>query len=677
LLVLLLFASAAGGVERVRLGISNIRGAHWRAEDVALVLEARPEGWALDGRIGHLVLPPPLDGLKSIDFACPQIQIKDAAWVCADAAFHAGTAGLDRPEFHGGFSYRPGAPRAALWIDDLAVSGGRLRLRLTLYGEQWQASYVAAELGAARLSPVWTAAMGLNAGAKLTGRLDAEGKIDGRSGQADAATLDLRFQELRFAQPDGRRESQHLHGRVRLSAERHGHTWQGELRATATRGLLYLDPVLLDFGAEPVALRATGIWNEDRRHLALASFSLVASGLGDAHGHLGLDLRRGPTLDDAVLDVQSNHLAAVYDRLLRPWLLGTPLDALDLTGRLQVQVSYGDGNDSVTADLSGIGLVDRQGRFALSDLSGHAGWQATGARRSELQWASGHIYGLPFGAAQAVWEWTGDAIRLGAPLAVPVLGGSLQVDALQASGLGGPSATWELDAIVTPMEMPALSRALRWPAMAGQASAVIPRVRYSDHVLDIGGAVLLKVFDGDVVIRNLRVTRPLGLVPELTCDAILRGLDLHALTQAFSFGTITGRLEGAVRGLRLEDWEPVALDASFRTPPGDHSSHRIDQRAVRNLSSLGGGGMSAALSQGLLGLFDKFYYSRLGLSCRLAHGVCDMDGIAPATKGGFYIVEGGGGLPTLDVIGYTHRVDWNVLVERLRSAIENVPQIRP
>jgi hypothetical protein len=677
LLVLLLVTPGAGGVEGVRLSISNIRGAHWRAEEVELALEARPEGWALNGRIGSLVLPPPLDTLKSVDFACPQIQVEDTAWVCADGTFRAGAAALDRPEFRGGFSYRPGAPRAELWLDDVAVSGGRLHLRLTVRGDQWQASYVASGLSAARLPRPLTAAMDLGASTKLTGRLDAKGEIGGHAGQADAATLDLQFQELRFAQPGGRRESQHLGGSVRLSAERHGHTWQVEVRAAAAKGLLYLDPVLLDFAAQPIALRATGTWNQDRRRLELPSFSLVASGLADVQGHLALDLRGKPTLGDAVLEAQSNHLAPVYDRLLRPWLLGTPLDALDLTGRLGVQVSYGEENDSVTADLSEIGLVDRQGRFALSGLSGQAGWQATGARRSELRWASGHIYGLPFGAGRAVWEWAGDAIRLGEPLTVPVLGGSLQVDTLQASGLGSPSAVWALDAIVTPMEMPALSRALGWPAMAGQASAVIPRVRYSGQVLDIGGAVLLTVFDGDVVIRNLRVARPLGLVPELTCDATLRGLDLHALTQAFSFGTITGRLEGAVRGLRLEDWEPVALDASFRTPPGDHSSHRIDQRAVKNLSSLGGGGMSAALSQGLLGLFDKFYYRRLGLSCRLGRGVCDMDGIAPAAKGGFYIVKGGGGLPTLDVIGYTHRVDWNVLLERLRSAIGNVPQVKP
>jgi hypothetical protein len=121
----------------------------------------------------------------------------------------------------------------------------------------------------------------------------------------------------------------------------------------------------------------------------------------------------------------------------------------------------------------------------------------------------------------------------------------------------------------------------------------------------------------------------------------------------------------------------VAFDASFRTPAGDDSPHRIDQRAVRNLSNLGGGGMSAALSQGLLRLFDKFHYRRLGLSCRLAGGVCGMGGIAPASDGGYYIVEGGGGLPTLDVIGYNRRVDWKVLLERLRSATGSVPQVQP
>jgi hypothetical protein len=85
---------------------------------------------------------------------------------------------------------------------------------------------------------------------------------------------------------------------------------------------------------------------------------------------------------------------------------------------------------------------------------------------------------------------------------------------------------------------------------------------------------------------------------------------------------------------------------------------------VENLASLGGTG--AVLSSTFLRLFEEFSYRRLGISCRLSRGVCEMDGVAPAEKG-YYIVEGGGLPPRIDVLGFNRRVDWPVLLGRLKQ----------
>ncbi|MGH8009138.1 MAG: hypothetical protein ACREQ3_19300, partial [Candidatus Binatia bacterium] len=144
---------------------------------------------------------------------------------------------------------------------------------------------------------------------------------------------------------------------------------------------------------------------------------------------------------------------------------------------------------------------------------------------------------------------------------------------------------------------------------------------------------------------------------------------LKTVTKAFSFGKIQGQLSGRIDKLHMADWQPVSFDAQFATPPDDPSPHSISQKAVDNLSSLGGVG--GALSRSFLGVFDEFSYSRLGLSCRLQNDVCVMDGLAPAEEGGYYIVKGGGLPPRIDVIGYVHRVDWSELVERLKRTTNN------
>ena len=74
---------------------------------------------------------------------------------------------------------------------------------------------------------------------------------------------------------------------------------------------------------------------------------------------------------------------------------------------------------------------------------------------------------------------------------------------------------------------------------------------------------------------------------------------------------------------------------------------------------------TASLQGRLLALFDDFGYRRIGISCRLANGVCTMAGLQPRGDG-FAIVEGAG-LPRLDIVGFNRRVDWDTLVERLAA----------
>jgi hypothetical protein len=76
----------------------------------------------------------------------------------------------------------------------------------------------------------------------------------------------------------------------------------------------------------------------------------------------------------------------------------------------------------------------------------------------------------------------------------------------------------------------------------------------------------------------------------------------------------------------------------------------------------------AGLQSQVLRLFDTFGYARLGLSCRLANNVCRMGGL-DSSGAGYTIVEGSG-LPRITVIGHQEKVDWPVLVARLKAATD-------
>jgi len=142
---------------------------------------------------------------------------------------------------------------------------------------------------------------------------------------------------------------------------------------------------------------------------------------------------------------------------------------------------------------------------------------------------------------------------------------------------------------------------------------------------------------------------------------------LAAMTSVFDFGRITGHLYGHINGLRMVDWKPVAFKASLLT----EGKGRISQRAVKNLTSVGGSSMATGLQGAMLKLFKSFGYKRIGLNCELQGKVCRMGGLKPTDDGNGYVIVEGRGLPHLTVIGHQHRVSWPTLVSRLKAAIES------
>ena len=148
------------------------------------------------------------------------------------------------------------------------------------------------------------------------------------------------------------------------------------------------------------------------------------------------------------------------------------------------------------------------------------------------------------------------------------------------------------------------------------------------------------------------------------------------MTEAFSFGGMTGFIDADLYGIELAHWRPVRFDAAIRSSPGRYPK-RISQRAVQNIGAMGGPGVGLALQRGFLGFFETFGYREIGLSCVLDDGVCIMGGIGDSTSGGFEIVRGGG-IPALNIMGYNRRVDWNEFIDRLQRVIESntAPVIR-
>ncbi len=388
---------------------------------------------------------------------------------------------------------------------------------------------------------------------------------------------------------------------------------------------------------------------------------------GDAmrvEGSLGFDAQSN--LRDADLRMESADMGPLRPRYLSGWLGLFGLSELGLQGAASARMRMQGGElIGAEAELREVSVIDAQQRFRFDGLSGRPAFSAGAAVDSALRWRGGEVHGLAFGPAELLLDSGQGVIGLRQSVTVPMLGGGLRFEDINLRPPAGERGLeFDFGLTVEALDVGLLAKALDWPAFQGRLDGRIPKARYADDRLDFEGNLVTHMFDGTVQVSGLAMERPFGTAPTLSADISMDDMNLQSLTGVFGFGEITGALDGSIRNLRLVDWKAEGFEADLHTDPDWKGKRRISQRAVQDLSSVGGaGGLGDSLQAQALKLFDDFGYRRIGIRCRLAEEVCDMDGLRSASNG-FIIVEGSG-LPRLTVVGFNHRVDWPTLVERL------------
>ena len=458
-----------------------------------------------------------------------------------------------------------------------------------------------------------------------------------------------------------------------IAGERLGGRFAIDYRTTPALSLLALDGELRggEFlaGNTYVALPATpvGLRIDAMRH-AGAGWELprIEWRDGDALSVEG-DARfaSDASLQALEVDVHSGDMSPLRQRYLSGWLGLFGLGEVDLHGAMDMHLQLRDGQLQVAdARLHGVNLRDPGERFVFDGLQGDVRYSAGAPVQSELRWASGKLYGLEFDAARLPFASADGLLRFREDATVPIMGGTMTFRGLTIRPpQGEASADIRFALVLDDIDFGRVSTVLGLPAFQGRLSGTIPNARYANERIDFDGGLSMQLFDGRVAFSSLALERPFGSAPSLSADIAFDDLDLLRLTEVLGFGSMTGRLDGRIDGLRLVDWTPVAFDARFITDAKPGVKQRISQRAVQNISSVGDASFVTSLQGKLIGLFDDFGYRRIGIGCHLVNEVCSMSGLHSASNA-FTIVEGAG-LPRLGVVGFNRQVDWPTLVERL------------
>ncbi|MGH8530477.1 MAG: hypothetical protein ACRETN_11675 [Nevskiales bacterium] len=672
LLLLLAWPVLALAVERMTLSAAAIEGNGWHARDVAIELDLaqtpnRKVGGAASIRIGALELPAPLGSLRSITLTCPQLETSAERLACRGAQLVGLGQGLSGKPAELDFEYVAATAALNAELRALRLYGGALNLQLAMDETGTRLRGQLQDIALAQADPliVATGVAGLSAsgGADVAFNLSiAPGPEPQMGGQ-----LEFKLRDVTASEAEGKYASDKFTLSAQTEFERRKTGWDFKLDARASGGQIYIDPLFVEITTTPLELRTQGHYDASQSYLVLGQAVLQQAEILNANLQLTAQFKPAFKLQNLSAHIEQAQFPGAYP-YIQPFLIGTAFDSLTTQGALSGQLRMQDGKpQAVHAELKQMHLHDTGERFSVDALDGVVHWsEADAVPESRLRWTGGSAYQVPFEAAELRVQTQGRDVALLAPWRQPFLGGALVIERLSAQALGKPEQKLGFDGKLEPIDLHALSSALGWPAFSGKLAGTLPQLTYSGEVLSLGGTLVAQVFDGAVTVEKFRLSSPFGRLPQLNGDLRLRNIDLAQATGAFSFGRIEGRVHGDVTQLQLLNWRPVAFDAKLYTPPDDRSRHRISQRAIENISSIGGGGAAGVISKGFLRFFEDFAYEHIGLSCVLANGICRMGGIEPK-DGGYYIVKGAL-LPRVDVVGYAREVNWEVLLAQLRNA---------
>ncbi len=510
---------------------------------------------------------------------------------------------------------------------------------------------------------------GTSRGSMRLGSSSSSDAADARAQQKPGAIhFQLQLEDISLDSPDGLYAAEGLNVRTQ-GQYTPGNTASLHLTARFLSGQVLLDRFYTEFGPQPLQLKT---------RLALAGGRVDIQDLQvDDGSSLQLGASAEFELDDPAASLQYQvrqldmQFPLAYERYLEPVLASWTLDNLTVTGGLNWSGTGAGGEfPSGTLRFEDLSVVDHeQDRFAFTGMT--ANIQAgRSIGQSEFSWRGLLLGRINLGAGTVALNTAPGHFELAEPLRLAVLGGEFSVDEFS---LDLPSATVDhqdpvvnFNAGLHALDMEQLTAALGWPGFQGRVSGRIPGASFDQGVLTVDGVLSFEAFDGRIELSNLRVERIFGVLPSFAADLEVDNLDLELVTSAFSFGSIAGRLDGYVHDLRMLDWSPVSFDAWMGTPERQADSRSISRQAVNNLTSIGGGGATAALTGPIMRMFSNFSYKRLGMGCRLENYVCSIRGLADEDNS--VIIMEGSGIPKLSIRVFNRRMDWPQLVANLVAA---------
>jgi len=667
----LLFFYQGHALESINIDVENIKSKDWQLNDISLSLfDLQQTSQQFSSSIKEIILPPPLSNLKLLDIQCSNFTWQQNLIIC-----QTGKAKLNFKKIHSktfDFSFTITDQKSIFSIENFKLDNGKLSLIAEEKEGFWNLSVKAQNLS---LKTIYAFLPKQQVFDEISqGNINANIKVKGDQNGVVDFRIKSNFSDLTLQANQGKIATEGINLEWELQAKLQKGEWQWKNVARINQGELYVEPVYLEIKDKALSLSTNGKVINDKKMLLqnlLISHSDIVSIKAD-----GL-VNYQPRFNIKQANIQSEiiNLDQFSRQYIMPFIEETDIDGLKLFGNLNIDSHINKSKlTDITVDIKSLKILDEQKRFEIHNALGTLNWSndLLFTTASEISWDQLKIRSIPIDASHLKFLLKNKQLTLLEKSTLPLLGGNVYINQLNWQNITDNEPHIYFQGGVEQVSLEKLSYALDWTPLSGDISGYIPGVNYKNKTLTIKGELQAQLFDGIIKINNLSSSGLFTDFSKFSMNMEIKNLDLYAITQKFKMGGMEGRVSGFVNQLYLENWEPVTFYAWIGTPENDNSRHRISQKAVENIASIGGGGAADIISKGFLRFFDTFNYDRLGFGCYLHQGVCQLMGVEAAEQG-YYLVKGGG-LPRIDIKGYNTELDWNVLMQRLSriTAVEEV-----
>jgi hypothetical protein len=660
MLAIAVVSAAPARAELLQARIGKLRTSAGSMQSVQLRLD-----WPRDAargqmhlRAAQVELPALSWSARDLDWQCPLLRTPQGRWRC-DGPVRVKGGGAQRLVLE----FSADALGAELVAGRSSISFGReiaagsvdaRRVRLQRVPVAWLKAFLAGMWQEGR----WTA-----------GTMDGWVDVAAPERGPLHVRTDLALAGLGVETPDGSLAASGLSGRLQLDYRSVGGADSADVDFLASGGELLFQRFYAKLPASKVRVQVLA-QRKGKQPWRLPRLRWNDPGALEVEGEGVLDADAAPS--DMQLRLAIPNLALARDRYLSGFLAPAGFPDLVLSGSVGATLRMAGGDPvELDARLSDVNAVDTKARFTLAGMAGDLRWNAgAGEQASELHWDSGALYGIGLGPARFAFASSKRELRLARAAEIEALQGKVAPGNAALAGAAGrarralpvrpgrgqarprqPFAAAGLAGLHRHHQRTPAFGALRGRSPRHRwrpADGCVRRQRGADRAGD--GAALRQRAHAH------RQRRDRGRRPRADHEGD-RLRHHHRPPRRPHPRPAPGQLES--RSPSTRDWRPTARGRARK---------RLSQRAVKDISDVGGSGIAGGLQAKALAFFDDFGYERIGLACKLRDNVCTMDGVGSAGDG--YIIVAGAGLPRIQVVGFRRQVDWPTLVARLEAATQ-------